>query len=747
MRAVAMRRAVSCRAPFSRAGLAIAGLLLGGLVASGCGGHRARPNLLFITLDTTRADHLGSYGYPLARTAEIDRLAREGVRCTDAVTAVPITLPSHTTLFTGLLPPAHGVRDNGTFALSDDAVTLAERLKKVGYRTQAIVSALVLNRRYNLNQGFDGYDDDLWSEDRPALFLIRSRPGPKTAARAVGWLQSWSKEQPRRPFFLWMHLFDAHQPYSAPLAERLLSPTVYDAEIAVLDKSVGKVVAELRRQDVLDDTLVVVTADHGESLGEHGEKTHALFIYDATLRIPLILRYPRSLPAGKVYPGAVRSVDVAATVLATLGVPGGDQTQGQNLLPAFRGDAAPPDLPQYAESFLAQFDFGMAPLLGVRHRGAKWIRAPKPEIYDLEHDPRELHNLYPAQARRGAALDQELEAILKDSQRHALAPRKAAVDGETRRSLQALGYLAPVAEQQAMGGIDPKDGLPIHYRLERARHFAQHQRWPECEAVVREVLRESPRNTAAVGLLGLTLLRQGDLAGAREQYLRGLALDPKQAHLLVMLGSISMFEGNLDGAEREFKQAIDVNPGFVEAIANLGMLAALRDDDAAAEHWYRQAMAVDPSFPLAYRRLGDLHYERGDFRGALTLYEKTLAEQPDDYLATVQAGNSARRVGDAKLAQEFFLRAERDDPEAWVPRYNLACLKAIGGDPQGALDALAAIPSLPRPTLLENDKDLVDVRKLPGFAPLLHRFKATHRQQVRERRAAAREASPPDDSD
>jgi len=725
----------------------LAAALLAAAFAAGCERPHRQPNLLLVTLDTTRADRIGCYGFPLARTPAIDHLAKEGVRCADAVTAAPITLPSHSTIMTGLYPPAHGVRDNGTYALGNDAVTLAKRLKRAGYRTQAIVSALVLNRRYNLNQGFDGYDDDLWSEQQPKMFLIRSRPGPKTAARAVDWLAAWSKERPRRPFFLWMHLFDAHQPYTVPAGERVLSPSVYDAEIGVLDHAVDRVLDELRRQQALDDTLVVVTADHGESLGEHGEKTHALFIYDATVRVPLILRYPRALPAGKVYSGPVRSVDIAPTVLAALGLPGGNETQGQDLLPAFRGEVPPPDLPQYSESLLAQVDFGMAPLFGVRRGGFKWIRAPRPEVYDLRRDPRELDNLYPREARRGAALDRDLAAILADSRRRALAPQRAAMDGETERSLRALGYLAPRAEREAMAGIDPKDGLPLHLRLEQARHLAQRQQWAASERILREVLAETPKNVSAIGILALTLLRQGDLAGAREQYLSILALDPKQAHVHVMLGAISMLEGDLDGAERAYRRALAVSPGFVEAMSNLGLIAAMRDDDAEAERWYRLAMATDPTFPLAYRRLADMHYERGDFGGALALYRKALAEAPDDFAAAVQAGNSARRIGDPKLAADFFARAAHDRPGAWVPAYNLACLEAVGGDPQGALAALAALRSLPRPALLENDRDLAAVRRLPGYPEVLRKLKAEVQERRREARLKRQAQQPEDDAD
>ena len=711
--------------------LAAACLLLS---ATACGRH-PRPNVLLITLDTTRADRIGCYGFPLARTRQIDLLAQEGVRCSDAVTAAPITLPSHSTIMTGLYPPAHGVRDNSTYALGDDAVTLAERLKAAGYRTQAFVSALVLNRRYNLSQGFDGYDDNLWSEDQPKLFLIRSRPGPKTAERVVSWLGSWAAERPQRPFFVWMHLFDAHQPYSVPAGERALSPSVYDAEIGVLDRSVGVVLDELRRRRLLDDTLVVLTADHGESLGEHGEKTHALFIYDATVRVPLILRYPRRLPGGKVYAGPVRTVDIAPTVLGALGLPGGAEMQGQDLGPALRGDVPPLDLPQYSESLMSQVGFGMAPLFGIRHGGYKWIRAPSPEVYDLRADPGEVRNLYPQEARRGSRLDRELAAVLDDSRRRVLAPQKAAMDAETARSLKALGYLAPAAEREAVSGLDPKKGLPIYNLLEKARHLAQNKRWAESAAVLRQLVAQSPGNVSALSTLGITLLRQGDMAGAREQYLRVLAIDPKQSRIYVMLGAISMLENDFESAERDYRQALAITPGFVEAMANLGLIAALRDDDAEAERWYRQAMAADASYPIAYRRLADLHYERHDYAGALPLYRKTLAQDPTDFAAAIQAGNSARRSGDPKAAAAFFTRAAHDRPDSWVPAYNLACLQAATGDSAGALARLAAMQDFRRIPLLLRDVDLAAVRRLPGFPAVLRQL----RDEARESRRTERE--------
>jgi arylsulfatase A-like enzyme/Tfp pilus assembly protein PilF len=698
---------------------------------------RPAPNVLLVTLDTTRADHIGCYGFALARTPRLDHLAGEGVRCANAVTAAPITLPSHSTILTGLYPPAHGVRDNGTYALGDDAVTLAERLKARGYRTQAFVSALVLNRRYGLAQGFDGYDDDLWSEAEAKLFMIRSRPGPKTAARAAAWLDRWAgeaKPKDRKPFFLWMHLFDAHQPYRLVSADRALSPSAYDAEIGVLDRSVGRVLDELGKLGVLDDTLVIVTADHGESLGEHGEKTHAVFIYDATVRVPLLLRFPRLLPRGKVYDGPVRSVDLVPTILAALKLPGGKETQGRDLLPAFTGAEPPPDLPQYSESLLSEVGFGMAPLFGVRHGGYKWVRAPRPEVYDLKRDPKELRNLYPAEARRGALLDREVQAVLDDSRRRALNPQKSPMDKETLESLQALGYLAPRDTRQAMRGIDPKDGMVLYTKLEDARHLAQQDRWDDSEKLLREVLAATPNNVTAVNILALVKTRQGDLMAAREEYLHSLALDPKQARVHAMLGTLSLLEDDLDAAERSYRRALEITPGFVEAISNLGLIAALRDDPGKAEDLYRQAIAADPGFPRVYRRLADLYYEKGDYAKALENYRKTLAVEPGDFAALVQAGNSARHAGDAKAAAELFSKAAHRRPRSWVPVYNDACLAAVNGDPARALKLLGDLrdKSFLRTELLTTDPDLAAVRKLPGFAPVRAALEA-HGAELRKR--------------
>jgi arylsulfatase A-like enzyme/Tfp pilus assembly protein PilF len=697
-----------------------------------------RPNVLIVTIDTLRADHLGCYGYRAARTPHIDQLATEGVLCTDAIAAAPITMPSHSSILTGLLPPAHGVRDNGAYALGDDNVTLAERLKARGYSTQAFVSAIVLARRYNLTQGFDGYDDDLWAEDSPKLFMIRDRPAARTADRAIAWLERWAGTPERKPFFLWVHFFDPHQPYEASAEDAAGAATPYDAEITSADRGVGRLLEALRARGVLDDTLVVLTADHGESLGEHGEKTHALFVYDATVRVPLVLRYPRLLPKGTVYPGSVRSVDIVPTVLAALRLPGGRETQGRDLLDPLRGRSAPLDLPQYAESLLSELGFGMAPLYSVRQGGFKFIRAPRPELYDLRNDPRELHNLYATDRGRAGRLERELDRLLQESARQAHAARENPMSRESEEALRALGYVAPATDRQSMGGMDPKDGIAIYRQLEDARHLAQGRRWQQAETVLRGILAEIPGHLSARNILALCLVRQNKLDEARKEYERSLAQDPGQARVLAMLGTLDLLNGDDAAAERQYRDALARMPGFVEAMVNLGFIQSLRDDNAGAEAWYAKAVAADPGLPVVHRRIGDLHYERRDYAGALASYRRALEVAPHDFQALVQAGNAAKHVGEDETARGYFDRASTVRPDSWLPAYNKACLEATRGRTADALASLdvAIGKGFRALQLLKHDPELATLR---GQAEFRARLAAVER--------AARAAPAVDDAE
>jgi len=686
-----------------------------------------RPNVLVVTVDTLRADRLGCYGFGVAHTPAIDRLASEGVRCTDAATSAPITLPAHSSIMTGLYPPAHGVRDNGNYALAPEAVTLAERLRAAGYRTGAFVSAAVLTRRYGLDQGFDVYDDDLWAEDEPELFMIRERPAARTVDRALAWLDDWRQHARRQPFFMWIHLFDPHQPYEPRSIDLVaLAPTPYDAEIAEADRGVGRLVEWLQQERLLDDTLVVLTADHGESLEEHGEPTHGIFIYDATIRVPLIWRLPRVFAEGTTYRGPVRHIDIVPTVLAALGLSGGEVTQGTNLLAALQGRTPPIDVAQYFEARLAEEGFGMAPLFGVRHQGYKWIQAPRSELYDLRRDPRELTNLYPQDAAAARPLEDELKAVTASSTQRALTAPTRQIDRETEEMLRALGYMAPPEQRTEMAGRDPKDGMALYAKLQEARQLVQNDRWDSAEALLDEMLTVAPENVTARNLLAFAAVERGDTAEAERRYLASLERQPRQHRVHGALGALALRRGDLDDAERQFHRALELAPTFVEAMSNLGFVDVVRGNDAGAQAWYERAIAIDPTYPHVYRRLADLFYDRKDHARALEYYRRVLAALPQFFEALIQAGNSARFLGDTPAAAAYYAEAGRVRADSWIPPYNLACLRAVTGEPEVALTLLGQAVDLGfgTPALLDQNEDFAPLRSLAGWAALAARAEA-----------------------
>ncbi|HRG16028.1 MAG TPA: sulfatase-like hydrolase/transferase [Pseudomonadota bacterium] len=672
---------------FPRAGaLAALALLLLLTTLLSIPAESSRPNVLLVTIDTLRADRLGAYGFVPARTETIDRLAREGTLFEEALSAAPITLPSHSTIMTGLLPPAHGVRDNGAYSLPDRALTLAERLRAAGYATQAFVSAVVLSKRYNINQGFDLYDDALWSEEDPRLFMIRERRASDTIDHVLTWFEQWRSDRRRAPFFTWVHLFDPHQPHQAPGWISASSPSGYDAEITYADRQLGRLIDALRASGELDRTLVVLTADHGESLGEHGEKTHAVFVYRATTHVPLILRYPKRFAPDRRVATPVHHVDIAPTVLATLGMPTDPGLQGFDLGAA----RSLPERALYSESLLSEVGFGMAPLFAVRERNHTFIRAPKPELYDLAVDPGETRNLHPVPGHRerADALDLSLQALLDRSGQLALGATRNPLSEESIEMLRSLGYLQSAESRAGVAGMDPKDGIHIYNQLEAARHAGQQAEWARSEEIARDILAQVPGHASARGVLALALLNQGRADEARDQYLQLIAQNPAEFRVHAMLGSIALRGGDLDVAIRHYQDALAAAPKFVEAMSGIGLVAMMRGDEPEAKSWFDRILAIDPEFPDVHRLLGDLYFEQERFADARAAYAKALALFPDDYRTLIQAAASARRADAGDEARTWLQQAVRLRPERWVAHYNLACLDAVQGRAEQAFAAL-----------------------------------------------------------
>jgi arylsulfatase A-like enzyme len=449
-------------------------MLLG---VAGCsrGGGPSKPNLVLVTLDTVRADHLGCYGDRSAVTPWLDGLAKEGVRFTNASSAVPLTLPSHTTLMTGLLPPHHGLRNNGAGGLREETATLATVLGGAGYRTGAFVGAFVLDHRFGLARGFQVYDDEVDRDPRAGMVLEAERPGRDVVDRALAWLGAGKEDEEKQeqPFFLWVHLYDAHAPYTPPPAWGARHPgRPYDGEISEVDEQVGRILEELRRRGLDRETVVAVAADHGEGLGEHGELTHGLLLYEPTLRVPLLLRAPWALKPRTVA-APVSLADLAPTLAGLLGkaFPAGKRLDGRNLADALREGREPAPADVYAETRYPAI-FGWSPLSSLRRRDLKLIWGPRPELYDLARDPGEAAELL---ARGASKYENEVKgfssrlAALEAGAVEGADPGRA--DAETRARLASLGYVAgtaPAKATDAPDAPDPKDKVALFQRFEQA---------------------------------------------------------------------------------------------------------------------------------------------------------------------------------------------------------------------------------------------------------------------------------------
>jgi len=416
-------------------------------------------NVLIVTLDTTRADVLAAYGSDKVETPALDRLSREGIVFEQATSPVPLTLPAHASLFTGLLPPHHGVRDNVDSPLGDTHTTLAEVLRKTGARTAAFVGSAVVDGRRGLARGFDTYSDGQHANRNPRL----RRPANIVVDEASEWIARESTS----PFFVWLHLYDAHAPYSLPEPYRTMyEDAPYLGAIAFMDAQLQRLLTLLDERRLTDRTLVIVAADHGESLGDHGEDGHGIFVYQSTLHVPLIVRAPR-LPPRRV-PDIVRLVDLMPTVLDVLRIDP-RATDGASLAPLMAGEVAHLDLDAYSESFYPS-RFGWANLRALRAGRFKFVSAPRPELYDLEKDPTETRNVYGERVDLAVVMSAALDRIATSSAGAAIEPPPSS--SEVIQRIASLGYVSPTRPLRARNSTrpldDPKDCIGVYNAILRA---------------------------------------------------------------------------------------------------------------------------------------------------------------------------------------------------------------------------------------------------------------------------------------
>jgi arylsulfatase A-like enzyme/Flp pilus assembly protein TadD len=633
--------------------------------------------IVLVSIDTLRADHLGCYGAGDAETPAIDRLAAEGVRFTTAISPAPITLPSHASLLSGRDPPDHGVRHNGVFRLADDVPIVGEPLREAGFATAAFVSAFVLDPRFGLARGFDVYDAEVGMKKLSSGHSVPERRGDHTVDAALRWLA----DAPDR-FCLWVHLYDPHASYEAPdpFGQRFATRP-YDGEIAFADAQFGRLRAALEERWPTG-TLWWLTSDHGEGLGEHGERTHTLGVYESTQHVPLIVAGP-GVPRGEVRSGVVALADVGPTLLAQVGLgalPGAD---GRNLIATLR-DGTPSDRrAAWVETLSTQLDMGMSPLLGVRTDTHKYVRAPEPELYDLASDPHELENRIDDEP----ALAAELDALVEVRAQGRPIVLSFTPDAEERDRLEALGYVQRATESDmalgVVGGIDPKRASAEIQTVDQIMAFLQVQRGKAALALYDELtLRGS-----TVRLFGAqAALQAGDPARAEQEAREALAITPS-AEAFVTLGNAELHQGRHLDAKRSFEQAIALEPEAAAPYIALAWIDEREGRVADAVRRYEFVRSLPIPSPEAFWRLAAFALEDGRVDEARAL----LAEVPQAELRVPDAAHrlavAERNAGRTALARTRVEGSLREYP--WAP--HLWMLKAELLDESGDLDgALAA---------------------------------------------------------
>jgi arylsulfatase A-like enzyme/predicted negative regulator of RcsB-dependent stress response len=540
-------------------GIGCGGLALVALAGLGCQEEAERPrNVLLVSIDTVRADRIGCYGREDAGTATLDALAARGTRFADATAPSPMTLPSHASLFSGHDPLRHRMRHNGLFALPPETVSLTERFAAAGFRTGAFVGSIVLAEQYGLAQGFETYTVP-GRETAPGLLYVSERSAQAVNRDALTWLDSLGEDR----FFLFAHYMEPHAPYDPPEPERSRFRDRYQGEVAAADRALGELLAALEERGLLDGTLVLVVSDHGESLGEHGELTHGLFLYQSTLHVPMLAAGPGVRP-GHVVHAPVGLVDVAPTLLDAVDLAAGEPGDGESLWPAMSGMEGRRGRGIYAETFVPRYDYGWSELRALRRDGLKYVLAPRPELYSLPEDPRESRNLARSERASAAAMATEIERLVARLEARGPEPGRVELAPEEREALESLGYLRGAGG----GGVpstlaDPKDRIGEAVVLDRPDQLLRRGEYAEAEELLRELIAANPAYLDTRLRLVVVLIHQGkteaaaaagralDEAAERAPHGRRMAA---QAHLL--LAQMYLDHARIEEAARELEQAL-----------------------------------------------------------------------------------------------------------------------------------------------------------------------------------------------
>jgi choline-sulfatase len=600
--------------------------------------RKSSPDVFLITIDTLRADHVACYGYKQVETPTLDALAADGVRFTQAFTHSPITNTSHITILTGLLPSVHGVTDFAV-PLSPQHATAAELLKKRGYQTAAFIGAVILDSNTlapGLDRGFDFYDNFPKTDSKNKERWGRvERRGMEVVEHA----ESWFEKHRTGPHFVWVHLYDPHDPYEPPPPfSETYKDHLYDGEIAYADFAVARWIAFLKKAGAYDNAIIVVVGDHGEGLGEHGEETHGLFLYDSTLHVPLILKTAGASHHGTVIDAPVRTADILPTILSATGVAGPAELNGESLLPLINEEKASAQAPSNRALF-GETDYplrwGWASLRALRTENTKWIEAPRPELYDLQADPKELKNLYAPDSAKSNSKVQSMQAEMAKWKAKLPPPSNSSKPGETLP--------------------DPKDKIEVQNLLHNAMLAGDDNRSSDARQFLEKALQIDPNSPTALRQLGELELAAGDFAKAAVHLKRACELRPDDSTAAFELGQATEKSGDWPGARDALESSLKLAPSQMSARLLLGRVyLQLRDAKNAADQ-FEAALLVDSNNSEGRLGLAEAQIQQSDFAGALPDLEAFTKSDPRNAAALRLLARAYRGLGreqDAKRAEE-----------------------------------------------------------------------------------------------
>jgi arylsulfatase A-like enzyme/Flp pilus assembly protein TadD len=664
-------------------------------------------NVILITLDTTRADRLGCYGFTEVETPTLDMFASRGVMFKKCYSTTPLTLPAHTSIMTGTLPPFHGVRDNGGFIVPPEIKTMAELFKDKGYATSAFVAAYVLDSKWGLNQGFDTYYDnfDLSKFEKVSLGSVQ-RPANQVIDQVLPWLE---KNKTGR-FFTWIHLYDPHSPYEPPPPyDRRYAAHPYLGEIAFTDSQLARVWDFLEANGLADDSFLVVAGDHGESLGEHEETGHGFFVYQAAIHVPLIFVTPFRSLQGRSSDRVSSLADILPTVCGMTGLSAPGRIQGESLIPAFDGRAKGTPPLAYSETYYPRFHYGWSELRSVQNDRYKLILAPVPELYDVINDPGEDKNLVYLEKQVYKTMSAEAERYIVKLDKNGYELDFAKIDEETREKLAALGYVGSFNDPSKLKGrklANPREKIGIFNELSRAREIGMSGQAEEAIGIIKRIIASDPEITDAYFALGNIYFKERRFEEAIAAFRVSLEKKPDDSFAVIniansyaatkrfdeaenfvldhfkrgfsdpqlyyLLGSLCVLQKKYDKAAGYFQECLARNAESAASHSALGAIYIEKDDTAQAESHVRAALEINPELTGVHYNLAQILEKQGRDGEAEEAYKEEVRLSPGHFKSMYNLSRLYRRAGNEAMELEYLNKCVAAEPSFPLSYFYLA---------------------------------------------------------------------------